>query len=158
MTYISETQYFIVESHDQPFVDREDWGHIRIRIKDEYKDIVTDRTKLKSDQAIELIRLTMIVGEALEFCMNTYFSIPVIKINYQDMWNRYAKKEWWKPFLHVHIFWRSKDAKYQPRPESVYLPDRSTWFYDKFRPLTTHQIEKLHEYIAKLDTDTKYQR
>lgn len=66
MTYIFESDHFIVESHNQPFVDREDWGHIRIRIKDVYKDNITDRTKLNSKQAIELMRLTMIIGEALE--------------------------------------------------------------------------------------------
>ena len=92
MAYISETKHFIVESHDQPFVDREDGGHIRIRIKDNYKDIVIDRNKLSPLQAIELMRLTMVVGESMEYVMNHEFNIPVIKINYQDMGNRYAKK------------------------------------------------------------------
>jgi hypothetical protein len=46
MVQIFETESFIVESHEQPFVSRTDGGHIRIRVKD---DSITDRTKLDPD-------------------------------------------------------------------------------------------------------------
>ena len=76
MSVFFETQNFIVESHEKPFVSRTDGGHIRIRIKDES---ITDRTKLSPAQAIELMRLTLIIGEAMEKGMNK-IGIPVIKI------------------------------------------------------------------------------
>jgi diadenosine tetraphosphate (Ap4A) HIT family hydrolase len=73
----------IVESHPKPFVTRTDGGHVRIRIKDKS---ISDRTKLSVKQAIELMRLSMIVGEAFEKGMNAR-GVPVVKINYQDMGN-----------------------------------------------------------------------
>ena len=156
MALIYETRHFIVESHEKPFVDYEDGWHIRIRIKDAYRAEVTDRTKLSPKQAIEYIRLSMVVGEALEKVMND-FSIPVIKINYQEMWNRYAKEPAWRPFLHEHIFGRSENAKAQPRPESVYLPDRSTWFYEGFRPLLEEHRDAIKAEIEQILWQEKYQ-
>lgn len=83
MALIYETDNFMVEAHEQPFLPRTDGGHIRIKVKD---DSITDRTKLDAKTAIELMRLSMIVGEALETAMNRC-GIPVVKINYQDMGN-----------------------------------------------------------------------
>jgi hypothetical protein len=49
---IFETDNFIVETQEKPFVSRTDGGHIRIRIKD---GTITDRTKLDSKTAKELM-------------------------------------------------------------------------------------------------------
>lgn len=125
-----ETKNFIVESHEKPFISRTDGGHIRIRVKD---DSITDRTKLDPKTAIELMRLTMIVGVAMEIAMNN-LGIPVVKINYQDMGN-WAWKTNTKPFFHIHVFGRASNAVKKIWPESVYLPDRGTRFYDGFEPL-----------------------
>lgn len=151
MAIIYETKNFIVESHEKPFVSRTDGGHIRIRIKDES---ITDRTKLSPQQAIELMHLTMIVGEAFEKAMNVR-GIPVIKINYQDMGNWYAKTNS-KPFLHIHVFGRSKDAIKQPWPESVYLPDRGTGFYDGFEPLNENDRIEILKQIELISKEDKY--
>lgn len=152
MALIYETPNFIIESHEKPFVSREDGGHVRIRIKDKN---ITDRTKLAPKEAIELARITMIVGEALEKAMNKQ-NIPVVKINYQDMGN-WAFKTNDKPFLHVHIFGRAKNSTKQPFPESVYLPDRSSGFYDDFKPLNSEDIELIKEEIESLFSTEKYQ-
>jgi diadenosine tetraphosphate (Ap4A) HIT family hydrolase len=124
-----ETKNFIVEAHSKPFIDREEGGHIRIRIKD---DNVFDRTKLEPKVAIEFMRLTMVVGEAMEVGMNKR-GIKVVKINYQDMGN-WAFKTKTKNFFHCHVLGRVWGATNQPFPESVNLPDRSTGFYDNFIP------------------------
>lgn len=152
MAFIFETENFIVESHDKPLVSREEGGHLRIRIKNTE---ITDRTKLQPKVAIELMRLTMVIGESLENAMNK-LGVPVIKINYQDMGN-WAYKTGKKPYLHVHIFGRSKTAKKQPYPESVYLPDRNTGFYDNFEPLNKQDIEEIKKEIERLYKDEKYQ-
>lgn len=151
MTTIFETQNFIVESHEKPFVSRTDGGHIRIKVKD---TSITDRTKLLPKQAIELMRLTMIVGEAFEIAMNNR-GIPVVKINYQDMGN-WAAKTNTKPFLHVHVFGRAKDAVKQPWPESVYLPDRGTGFYEGFEPLDEEDRVEILKQINCLLKEDKY--
>lgn len=145
MALIYNTKNFILESHDRPFVSREDGGHIKITVKDKS---ITDRTKLSVDQAIELMRFSIIVGKAFEKVMNAQ-GIPVVKINYQDMGN-WAWKQGVIPHLHLHIFGRSENAKKQVFPEAVYLPDRSTGFYEGFVPLSAEDISLLKSEIDYL--------
>lgn len=152
MALIYETENFIVESHEKPFVSREEGGHIRIKVKDQN---ISDRTKLGPVQAIELMRLTMVVGEAFGKAMNSR-SVPVVKINYQDMGN-WAYKTKSKNYLHYHIFGRVLGAPNQPYPESVYLPDRSSGFYDKFEPLSEEDNKEILKEIEKLFKTEKYQ-
>jgi len=152
MANIFETENFIVESHEEPFVSRTDGGHIRIRIKDKS---ITDRTKLEPKTAKELMRLTMIVGEAFEIAMNNR-GIPVVKINYQDMGN-WAYKRNEKPFLHIHVFGRAVNAVKQVWPESVYLPDRGTGFYEDFEPLNNEDVEEIKKQISLVESKEKYQ-
>ena len=148
---ITETENYIVEAPDQPFVPREEGGHIRIKVKDES---ITDRTKLDPKRAIELMRLTMVVGEAFEKAMNER-GIPVVKVNYQDMGN-WAYKTGRKLYLHVHVFGRVLNAKKQPYPESVYLPDRKTGFYEGFEPLNEEDIKAIRSQIEKVEKEDKY--
>jgi diadenosine tetraphosphate (Ap4A) HIT family hydrolase len=148
---IFQTKNFIVEAHLKPFISREEGGHIRIKVKDEN---ITDRTKLEPIVAIELMRLTMVVGEALQNAMNK-LGIPVIKVNYQDMGN-WAYKENKLPFLHVHIFGRATNAVKQPWPESMYLPDRKTDFYEGFEPLNENEISEIKKEIGEIFKREKY--
>lgn len=148
---IFESANFIVESAEKPFVTRTDGGHIRIIVKD---ISITDRTKITPKMAIELMRLTMIVGQALEVVMNQQ-GVPVVKINYQDSGN-WAYKTGEKPFLHIHIFGRAQNAVYQIFPEAVYLPDRSSGFYDKFEPLNENDVVEIKKYIEKLFLENRF--
>jgi diadenosine tetraphosphate (Ap4A) HIT family hydrolase len=145
------TEHFILESQDNPFVSRADGGHLRIRVKDRS---ITDRTKLSPSVAVEFMRLSMLAGEALETVMNKR-GVPVVKVNYQDMGN-WAWKKGEKPFLHIHIFGRSEDAKHQKFPEAVYLPDRLSGFYDGFEPLSEEDIKEIQEEMASLEKTEKY--
>lgn len=146
-----ETENFIIEFRPKPFVSRTDGGHVRISVKDKN---ITDRTKLHPKQAIELMRLSMVVGEALEKGMNAQ-GVPVVKINYQDMGN-WAHKEGKPAYLHYHIFGRSKDSIKQPYPEAVYLPDRSTGFYDNFEPLNSDDVRAIRSEIERLFMEERY--
>lgn len=151
MVAIYETPNFNIEVHEKPFVPREEGGHLRISIKDHS---ITDRTKLSRNQAIEFIRISMIVGEALETAMNN-LGIPVIKINYQDMGN-WTYKENKSPIFHCHIFGRVLHAKNQPFPESVYLPDRSSGFYEGFTPLNETDAHEIVKQIKIVEEKPKY--
>lgn len=151
MTVFYETENFIVEAHPRPFVSREEGGHIRVRIRDEE---IADQTMLSPPQAIELVRLTMIVGQALLYGMNKR-GVPVVRINYQEMGN-WAAKNNTRPFLHVHIFGRSKEAVAQPYTEAVYLPDRSTGFYDNFVPLNEDDIVLIKNKMEELFGTEKF--
>ena len=146
MTIIYETKNFIVESFDQkhPHVDRDEWGHMRILPKEK----VTDRTYLSPALAIECERLTRIVDKSLIMGMKKQ-GIDIIRVNYYDMGN-WAYKTNTQPFFHIHIYGRTVNAKYQPFPEAIQLPDRSTWFYNNFKPLTPEDNKSIHEEIEKL--------
>jgi len=56
---IYETKYFLVQRSTHPFVDRDEGAHIIIFPKVP----VEDRTKLTAEQAKDLMKLTMVVGE-----------------------------------------------------------------------------------------------
>ena len=153
MSVFFETQNFLVESAARPFVSRRDGGHVRIRVKDES---ISDRTKLTPLQAIELMRLTMLVGEAMEKVLNER-GIPVVKINYEDLGNwAYKPGGSGHPFLHVHIFGRAKDAVKQPFPDAVYLPDRSSGFYEGFEPLTEGDEQAIRAKIVLLLSEERF--
>jgi diadenosine tetraphosphate (Ap4A) HIT family hydrolase len=96
----------------------------------------------------------MIVGEAFEEAMNNR-GIPVVKINYQDMGN-WAYKRGEKPFLHIHVFGRAKNSVKQLFPESVYLPDRSTGFYDGFEPLNNEDVAEIKKQMEEVEKQEKY--
>ncbi len=100
------------------------------------------------------MRLTMIVGEAFEAAMNNR-GIPVIKINYQDMGN-WAFKKNKVPHLHIHVFGRATNAVKQPWPESMYLPDRKTGFYEGFESLNEGDIVEIRKQIAIVEARDKY--
>jgi len=148
---IYETTNFIVEAHPKPFIDRKEGGHIRIKVKD---TDISDRTQLDPKKAMELMRLTMMFGEALEKAMNKR-GVRVIKINYEELGN-WAHKRGEKNFLHIHIFGRVEGAQNQPYPEAVYLPDRSTGFYDRFKPLNEGDIKEIRKQIELILEEDKY--
>ncbi len=131
-------------------MSREEGGHIRIFPKRK----VTDRTKLTQQEAVDLIRLTMIVGEALQTAMNSK-GINVVKINYEDLGN-WAFKKNKPPVLHIHIFGRVPNAKYQVFPEAVQLPDRSTGFYDNFVALDDEDVKAIREQIEQISRRDEY--
>jgi len=151
MAIFYSTENFTVEAPERPHIPREEGGHLKIAVKDK---TIADRTKLSIKQAIELVRLTMIVGEAFEIAMNRR-GVPVIKINYQDMGN-WSYKEGKKHYMHYHIYGRVLNAKHQPYPESMNLPDRSTGFYDSFLPLNDEDIAEIEREIERISNTEKY--
>src|SRR5689334_1279270 len=100
MAIIFESLNFIVQSAEFPLVDRNDGGHITIDPK--FK--VSNRQDLTSREAIELMRLTMIVGEAMTIVMNRH-GVDIGRINYQDNgnWSVFTPEG---PQLHYHLYGR----------------------------------------------------
>lgn len=149
---IFETENFKLIAHPKPFVDRWDGGHIKIVTSKNIKD----RLDLTPAQAIELAWLTNLIGHAYKNTMIRQ-GIKIIKLNYQDMGNWFYK-DGSQEQLHVHIFGRVLGAKHQPFPEAVYLPDRSTGFYNDFKPLTAEDENLLAAEIKVLIGTEKYKK
>lgn len=139
MAIIFETKNFIIESHEKPEVDRLEGGHIKISPKVD----VEDRTKLSPKQAIELMRLTMVAGEALVKMMAS-IGVDIGRINYQDNGN-------WKPSLHVHLYGRAKNAVMQKFGDPI-IPGHK----EEYKPLTDSDIQILKTEIEVKLSEEKY--
>lgn len=150
MAHIFETENFILEAREKPFIDRAEGGHIRIWSKLK----VSDRTKLTPDQAVEYMKLSMVAGEALTSVMGKQ-GIEIGIINYQEMGN-------WSVFkpegvtMHMHIFGRAKTAVKQKYGEAVLLPQVDTGFYEGFEGLNENDISEMQKEIKRLLNTDKY--
>lgn len=133
MSLIFRTPNFILESHDTPEIDRNDGGHIKISPLRPVKD----RTELTPPEAIELMRFTIVAGRAFATVMKQQ-GIELGRINYQDNGN-------WKPELHIHLYGRALNAKYQKFGDPI-TPGHK----DEYQPLTEEDIELLAAEIERL--------
>ncbi|MFI5132014.1 MAG: hypothetical protein ACHQFX_18555 [Chitinophagales bacterium] len=150
MALIYETDNFIVEAPDEPLVTRSDGGHITItpRIK------VSDRTFLTPPLAVELMYLTMLVGEAMTTALINK-GIDIGRINYQDNgnWGVFKPEG---PYLHYHLYGRAKSARIHKYGEACYFPFRETGFYDGFESLNEGDIAEIRKQITSLIDSGKY--
>lgn len=148
---IYETNNFIIEAVEAPHISREDGGHIKISPKVK----VVDRTQLSSELAIEAMRLTMVVGEAMVTVLNKR-GIDVGRVNYQDNgnWSVFAPEG---PYFHIHLYGRAKSAKVQKWGDACYFPQRKTGFYDSFQPLNEDDVVGIREEIKRILKQPKYQ-
>lgn len=152
MAVIYETGSFVVLSAETPLVDREDGGHIIIepRIK------ISTRQALSAKQAIELMRLTIVVGEAMEKIMNQN-GVDIGRINYQDNGNWSVFKPQ-GPHLHYHLYGRAKSAKIQKYGQTLSMPhiEEKPEFYKDLKPLSDMDIIGIGNEIELLFKERKY--
>jgi diadenosine tetraphosphate (Ap4A) HIT family hydrolase len=150
MSLICETTHYTVIAPAQPHVDRADGGHIIILPKER----VVDRTQLSPERAVELMRLTMIAGQAMADALNAR-GIDVGRINYQDNgnWGVFRPEG---PALHVHLYGRALSARRQPYGEALYLPKRETGFYEGVQPLDEGDVAAIRERMEEIATWDKY--
>lgn len=147
---IYETRNFYIQAAKRPFIDRTEGGHLYIFPKVE----IRDRTKLSAPLAIEYMKLSMVVGEALVSAM-TRRGITIGIVNYQDMgnWGVFKPEG---PTLHMQIYGRATTATIQKYGDAVSLPHRETGFYDNFKPLNEEDIAEIKVDIETLLLTEKY--
>lgn len=148
---IFQTKNFIVESVEKPHITRTDGGHIMIKPKSK----LVDRTQLTPELAVELMRLTIIIGEAMTNGLNKS-GIDIGRINYQDNgnWSVFKPEG---PYLHIHLYGRAKSAKIQKYGDACLFPQRDTGFYDSFEPLNDSDIQEIKKEIELIIKQEKYQ-
>ena len=122
-----------MESKEKPEVDRLEEGHVQISPK----EVIEDRTKLTARQAIELMRFTVVAGEAMKLAMKK-ISVEIERINYQDNSN-------WTPHLHVHLYCRAKGAIMQKYGDPI-IPG----YKEEYKALTKEDINTIKNEIKKL--------
>lgn len=152
MALIFETASFLVEAPEKPLVDRGDGGHIVINPKVR----VTNRQQLSPKLAIELMRLTLLAGQAMTTVMNAN-GVDVGRINYQDNgnWTVFHPEG---SFLHIHLYGRAKSAQYHTYGQACYFPhrDEASEYYARFSPLHKKDIADLTIEITRLSNLQKY--
>ncbi len=149
---IYESKNFIVESAEHPHIDRDDGGHIKIYPKVRF----LDRQQLSPKLAIELMRLTIVVGGAMTKVMNEH-GVDIGRINYQDNgnWSVFKPEG---PYLHVHLYGRAKSAKIQKYGQAGFFPHRSEnpEYYKNFKPLNAEDIKDMKIEIERLLKEEKF--
>ena len=152
MSLIYQTDNFIVEAPEKPHVDRDDGGHIKISPKER----LVDRQDLSPKLAVELMRLTMVVGEAMTKIMNER-GVDIGRINYQDNgnWSVFKPEG---PYLHIHLYGRAKSAKIHKYGQACYFPhiNDQPEYYGNFKPLNQEDIEDIKKEIESLFKTLKY--
>ena len=152
MALIYESENFLVQSAVQPLVDRNDGGHITIDPK--FK--VSVRQQLSPKQAIELMRLISIAGEAMTTVMKKN-GVDIGRINYQDNgnWGVFKPEG---PQFHYHLYGRATNAVYQKYGQTLFMPHKDTdpAYYESFKPLTKEDVEDIREEILRLLKEEKY--
>ena len=147
MPLIYETPNFTISTPEHPHVARGDGGHLIINPK----VTVEDRTHLSRALAIELMKLTMVAGEAMKTVM-TRGGIEIGRINYQDNGN-------WRHELHVHLYGRARNATLQTYGHPLALPPTAQAFKEQMgnlEPLRADDIAQLKAEIARLLASDKY--
>ena len=147
MALIYETANFTISTPDHPHVSRGDGGHLIINPK----VTVEDRTYLSRALAIELMKLTMVAGEAIKTAM-TRGGIEIGRINYQDNGN-------WRHELHVHVYGRARNATLQTYGHPLSFPPTAQAFREQMgnlEPLRSEDIAALKAEIVRLLGNDKY--
>lgn len=148
---IYETENFVVAVPKIPHIPRTDGGHLWIRAK---APLFESRCDFTPKLAIELMRLTMLVGESMKEAMKIR-GINIEKINYQENGNwAYQKNK--KPIFHLHLYGRVKNSVTQTFGEALVFPNKSTGFYDKFEPFNEDDILEIKKQIEILKKSEKY--
>lgn len=148
---IYESKNFIVCVPKIPHIPREDGGHIWIRAKKKY---FSSRLDLGPKEAIEVMRLTMLISESMVIGMNER-DIKIERINYQENGN-WAYKEGKKPVFHIHLYGRTKESVTQTWGEALIFPNTDTGFYKEFKPFNDKDIEAIKKQINILENNKKY--
>lgn len=148
---IYETENFVGAVPIKPDVPRLDGGQIWIRAKEKYFE---SRTDFQPKIAIEVMRMTMLLGEAMVAGMKNR-GIEIERINYQENGN-WAYQDGKKPTFHIHLYGRTKNAKTQVFGEALNFPNKSTGFYENFEPFNEEDMTEIKKQIEILEKLEKY--
>lgn len=146
MQTVIDTRHYAIIVPARPHVARIDGGHMIINPR----VTVVDRTQLTPEQAIELVKLTMVAGAAMQTVLPSR-GVDIWRINYQDNGN-------WRPELHVHLYGRAKSSSAQPYGHFLSIPPTAAAFKQQpdLEPLNADDVAALRAEIERLLATDKY--
>ena len=148
---IYETENFVVCVPKKTHISREDGGHIWIRSKEKY---FASRLDLSPIEAIEVMRLTMLISEAMIKGMKNR-NINIERINYQENGN-WAYLNGTKPIFHIHLYGRTKESRVQVWGEALKFPNPKEDFYNNFIQFNNEDTKEIKNQINILENTDKY--
>jgi diadenosine tetraphosphate (Ap4A) HIT family hydrolase len=145
---IHEDKYFIVLSPEHPLNCRDDGGHL-IMVK---RERVTDRSDMTYMEAIDFMRVSMLVGKAM------YQVLGVERVNYEDLAN-WGLDDPEGPKMHLHFFGRARRQVHQIRGQHLSLFPKGHPIYDgHLKSFTEDEVERLRVKIVEISHEEKYVR
>jgi diadenosine tetraphosphate (Ap4A) HIT family hydrolase len=145
---VYDDRYFSVIAPEFPLNCRDDGGHL-ILIK---KEPVTDRAELSAAEAIDFMRITMIVGRAM------YEVLDIERMNYEDLGN-WGLDEAGGAKMHLHFFGRSRVQIHQTRGQHIALfPKDHPIYQGHLKPFAQGELDVLRTRIAAIAEEDKYRR
>lgn len=152
MARVFESKNFTVDIPKEPLVSRVDGGHIVINPKKR----IADLQALSAEQAIELMRLLLVAGEAIQRVMANR-GVDIGRMNYQDNgnWGVFTNEG---PYQHFHLYGRAKSAITQPYGQALYFPHKNENpdFYKNLEPLHEKDIVEIRLKMLSLLASPKY--
>jgi len=148
MRAVYDDKYFQVVAPDLPLNSREDGGHL-ILLK---KRPVADRSDLSFQEAIDFMRITMMVGRAM------YDVLGVERMNYEDLGN-WGLDEPGGAKMHLHFFGRAREQIHQIRGQHMFLyPKDHPIYKGHLKPFVDEDLRRLKSRIAELVNEPKYRK
>ena len=125
---------------------REDGGHLIL-----YKKIpVSDRSDLTCQEAIDFMRISMMVGKAM------YQILGIERMNYEDLGN-WGIDQPEGARMHLHFFGRAKEQIHQIRGHHMFLYPRGHRICEgHLEPLSDDEVDDLRQKIKEISTEEKY--
>jgi diadenosine tetraphosphate (Ap4A) HIT family hydrolase len=148
MRAVYDDKYFRVVAPEFPLNSREDGGHLIL-----FKKLpVSDRSDLTYQEAIDFMRITMIVGRAM------YDVLDIERMNYEDLGN-WGLDEPGGAKMHLHFFGRAREQIHQIRGQHMFLYPKDHKIYKgHLKPLDDSDLRRLKARIAELADDPKYSK
>jgi diadenosine tetraphosphate (Ap4A) HIT family hydrolase len=145
---VYDDKFFQVVSPEFPLNCREDGGHL-VLLK---KENVRDRSEMNWQEAIDFIRISMMVGQAM------YKVLGVERMNYEDLGNWGVDKPQGST-MHLHFFGRGREQIHQIRGSHMKIyPEGHKIYKGHLKPLKEEEIEALKQELETIAREEKYQK
>ena len=116
------------------------------------KEKVTDRSDLTSGEAIDFMRVSMLVGKAM------YQVLGVERVNYEDLAN-WGLDDPEGPKMHLHFFGRARRQVHQVRGQHLSLFPKGHPIYNgHLKSFTEDEVERLRAEVVEISHEEKYVR
>lgn len=143
---VYEDKFFQVVSPEFPLNCREDGGHL-VLLK---KENVRDRSEMTWQEAIDFIRISMMVGQAM------YKVLGVERMNYEDLGNWGVDKPQGSN-MHLHFFGRAREQTHQIRGSHMMIyPEGHKIYRGHLKPFTEEEVAALKQELEAIAHEEKY--